>query len=179
MADGERILLGRIVAAHGIRGDVLVRTYTDTPEAIGSYGALTDADGRGSWKLRVVRVTAKGVVARLAGISDRNGAEALAGTDLYVARAQLPATEDGDFYRADLVGLAAVAPDGTEIGRIVGVHNFGAGDLIEVALGGSRRTELLPFTAAFVPEVDLARRIAVVELPIPSEDDEAPPRDGE
>jgi 16S rRNA processing protein RimM len=179
MADGERILLGRIVAAHGIRGDVLVRTYTDAPEAIGSYGPLTDADGRGSWKLRVVRVTTKGVVARLAGTSDRNGAEALAGTDLYVAREQLPAAEDGAFYHADLVGLAAVAPDGTEIGRIVGVHNFGAGDLIEVALGGSRRTELIPFTAAFVPEVDLTRRIAVVELPMPSDDDEAPPRIGE
>ena len=179
MADGERILLGRIVAAHGIRGDVLVRTYTDAPEAIGSYGPLTAADGRGSWKLRVVRVTSKGVVARIAGISDRNAAEALAGTDLYVAREQLPAAEDGAFYHADLVGLAAVAPDGTEIGRIVGVHNFGAGDLIEVALGGSRRTELLPFTAAFVTEVDLARRVAVVVLPMRSEDDEASPGDGE
>ena len=175
MADGERILLGRIVAAHGIRGDVLVRTYTDTAEAIGSYGALTDAEGRGSFRLRVVRVTAKGVVAHLAGVSDRNGAEALAGTDLYLARAQLPAAEEGDFYHADLIGLAAVAADGAEVGRIVGVHNFGAGDLIEVALGGSRRTELIPFTAEFVPEIDLARRIAVVELPMPADDDEAPP----
>ena len=122
MADGERILLGRIVAAHGIRGDVLVRTYTDAAEAIGSYGALTDADGRGSFKLRVLRVTAKGVVAHLAGVSDRNGAEALAGTDLYVARAQLPAAEEGAFYHADLIGLVALAPDGTEVGRIVGVQ---------------------------------------------------------
>jgi 16S rRNA processing protein RimM len=176
MADGERVLLGRIVAAHGIRGDVLVRTYTDAPEAIGSYGPLSDADGRGAFKLRILRVTAKGVVARIAGISDRNGAEVLAGTDLYVARAQLPAAEEGAFYHADLIGLAAIASDGTEVGRIVGVHNFGAGDLIEVALGGSRRTELVPFTAQFVPEVDLARRIVVVELPMPT-DGEAPPRD--
>ncbi len=179
MADGERILLGRIVAAHGIRGDVLVRTYTDRPEAIGGYGPLSDADGQGAFKLRVLHVTAKGVVARVAGISDRNGAEALAGTDLYVARARLPAADEGSFYHADLIGLAAVARDGAEVGRIVGVHNFGAGDLIEVALGGSRRTELIPFTAAFVPEVDLARRIAVVELPPPAEDDEASPGDGE
>jgi len=128
-------------------------------------------------------VTAKGVVARVAGISDRNGAEALAGTDLYVARALLPAAEDGAFYHADLIGLAAIAPDGTEVGRIVGVHNFGAGDLIEIALGGSRRTELVPFTARYVPEVDLARRIVVVELPMPADDEaddnEAPPRDVE
>ena len=71
-----------------------------------------------------------------------------------------------------------MAPDGTDVGRIVGVHNFGAGDLIEVALGGSRRTELIPFTAQFVPEVDLTRRIAVVELPMPADDDEAPREDG-
>ena len=175
MADGERILLGRIVAAHGIRGEVLVRTYTDDPEAIGSYGPLTSADGRGSYKLRVLRVTAKGVVARIAGVADRNGAEALAGTDLYIARSQLPAAEDGEFYHADLIGLAAIAPDGAEVGRIVAVHNFGAGDLVEVALAGSRRTELVPFTDAFVPEVDLDRRIAVVQLPDPPDDDAPPP----
>jgi 16S rRNA processing protein RimM len=178
MADGERILLGRIVAAHGIRGDLLVRTYTDAPEAIGSYGPLADADGQCSFKLRVLRVTAKGVVARIAGISDRNGAEALAGTDLYVARTQLPVAEEGAFYHADLIGLAAIARDGSEVGRVVGVHNFGAGDLIEVALGGSRRTELVPFTAQFVPEVDLARQVVVIELPIPADDVEAPPQDG-
>jgi 16S rRNA processing protein RimM len=178
MAEGERILLGRIVAAHGIRGDVLVRTYTDDPEAIGGYGPLADADGRRTFELRVLRVTTKGVVARVAGIGDRNGAEALAGTDLYIARAQLPAAEEGAFYHADLIGLAAIAPDGTEVGRIVGVHNFGAGDLVEVAIGGSRRTELVPFTAQFVPEVDLTRRIVVIELPMPTDDDEPPPRDG-
>lgn len=179
MAEGERILLGRIVAAHGIRGDLLVRTYTDAPEAIGGYGPLADADGRRAFKLRVLRVTAKGVVAHIAGVDDRNCAEALAGTDLYVARAQLAVAEDGAFYHADLIGLAAVAPDGTEIGRIVGVHNFGAGDLIEVALGGSRRTELVPFTEQFVPQIDLARRVAVVELPMPVDDEEAPPEAGQ
>lgn len=175
MADGERVLLGRIVAAHGIRGDVLVRTYTEDPEAIGVYGPLTSADGRGSYEVRVLRVTAKGVIARVAGVGDRNGAEALAGTDLFVARTQLPAADEGEFYHADLVGLAAHAPDGTEVGRIVAVHNFGAGDLIEVALTGSRRTELIPFTDAFVPEVDLARRIAVVRMPAPGDDDAPPP----
>jgi 16S rRNA processing protein RimM len=174
-ADGERILLGRVVAAHGIRGDLLVRTYTDAPEAIGGYGPLTDADGRGAFKLRVVRVTAKGVVAHIAGVDDRNGAEALAGTDLYVARARLPAAEEGAFYHADLIGLTATALDGSEIGQIVGVHNFGAGDLIEVALRGSRQTELVPFTEQFVPKIDLALRVAVVELPMPVDDEEAPP----
>ena len=183
MAGGEdrdgRILLGRIVAAHGVRGEVLVRSYADAPEDIAAYGSLS-APARGrTFELRVLRVTPKGVIARIAGIADRNAAEALAGTDLYVGRAQLPAAADGEFYHADLIGLAAVAPDGRDIGRVVAVHNFGAGDLIEVALAASRRTEHIPFTDSFVPEVDLTGGRVVVILPEPSEpDDDTPDEDG-
>ncbi len=179
MAEDRRILLGRIVAAHGIRGDVLVHSYAGEPEAIGSYGPLASADGKVTFKLRVLRVTPKGVIARVAGITDRNGAEALAGTDLYIGRDQLPAAEEGAFYHADLIGLAAKAPDGSEIGRVVGVHNFGAGDLLEISLAGSRRTELIPFTDAFVPDVDLAGRTVVVRLPEAASDDEARPEGGD
>ena len=173
----ERILLGRIVAAHGIRGDVLVKSYAGAPEAIGSYGPLAGADPGRSFKLRVIRVTAKGVIARIAGVSDRNGAEALAGTDLYVARAQLPTAGENEFYHADLIGLPAVAPDGTELGRIVGVYNFGAGDLLDIALAGSRRTELIPFNNHCVPEIDLAQKRVVIVLPVSAEPDgeEEPP----
>lgn len=171
---GGRILLGRIVAAHGVRGEVLVQSYAEVPEAIGAYGPLgAPAAGR-TIELRVLRVTAKGVVARIAGISDRNAAEALAGTDLYIDRAQLPAAGEGEFYHADLIGLAAVGPDGAEIGRVVAVHNFGAGDLIEVALAASRRTEHIPFTDRFVPEIDVNAGRIVVTLPEPSDEDERP-----
>jgi 16S rRNA processing protein RimM len=169
MSGDERILLGRIVAAHGIRGDVLIRTYTGQPEAIGSYGPV--AAGDQSVKVRVVRVTPKGVVARLSGVVDRNAAEALAGTDLFVERARLPAANADEFYHADLIGLTAVDPDGAEIGRVVGVYNFGAGDLLDVAFGGSRRTELIPFKEPFVPTVDLAARRVVIVLPEPGEPD--------
>lgn len=178
MAETRHILLGRIVAAHGIRGDVLVHSFAGEPEAIGSYGPLASADGKRTFQLRIVRVTPKGVIARVAGVTDRNGAEALAGTELYVGRGQLPAAGEDEFYYADLVGLAARAPDGVEIGRVVGVHNFGAGDLLEIALGGSRRTELIPFTNAFVPVVDIAGRNVVVRLPEPSDDDEGEPEPG-
>lgn len=174
MADSGHILLGRIVAAHGIRGDVLVHSYAGEPEAIGTYGPLASVDGKRTFELRVVRVTPKGVIARVAGVADRNGAEALAGTDLYVGRDQLPPAEDGAYYHADLIGLAALAPDGSRIGRVVGVHNFGAGDLLEVAIGGSRRTEFIPFTDAFVPEVDLAGRSVVVRMPAASDEEEPP-----
>ncbi len=167
-----RILLGRIAGAHGIRGEVLVRSYADAPEGIGAYGPLAAPSLGRSIALRVIRVTAKGVIARVAGVTDRNGAEALSGTDLYVDRAQLPAAGEDEFYHADLIGLAAVAPDGTAIGRVVGIHNFGAGELIEVELAASRRTEHIPFTDRFVPEVDVTAGRVVVVLPEPSESDE-------
>jgi 16S rRNA processing protein RimM len=173
-----RILLGQIVAAHGVRGEVLVRSYADAPEDVGAYGRLAaPALGR-QLELRVLRVTAKGVIARVAGIADRNAAEALAGTDLYVDRAQLPSPAEDEFYHADLIGLAAVDPDGAEVGRVVAVHNFGAGDLIEVALAASRRTEHLPFNDRFVPEVDVAGGRIVVNVPEPSDESDAFDEDG-
>jgi 16S rRNA processing protein RimM len=176
-----RILLGRIVAAHGVRGEVLVRSYADAPEDVGAYGRLAaPALGR-ELELRVVRVTAKGVIARVSGIADRNAAEALAGTDLYVDRTRLPSPAEDEFYHADLIGLAAVGPDGAEVGRVVAVHNFGAGDLIEVALAASRRTEHIPFNDRFVPEVDVAGGRIVVILPEASDesdsfDEDVPPQ---
>jgi 16S rRNA processing protein RimM len=166
-----QILLGRIAGAHGIRGEVLIHTYTEAPENIGAYGALFDANGERQFKLKVVRVTPKGVIARVTGIADRNAAEALKGVELFVERAHLPAPADGEFYYADLVGLAAVDVDGQTIGSIVAVQNFGAGDLLEIRLSGSSKTELVPFRDAFVPEVDLAARQVVVVLPSASQDD--------
>lgn len=161
----KRILLGEITGAHGIRGDVLVRSYTGDPEAIGDYGALTDVAGAAPLTLKVVRVTPKGaVVARVSGVTDRNGAEALKGRKLYVARKQMPQPDDAeDFYHADLVGLAAVDADGNAMGEVVAVQNYGAGDLLEIRLTGSKKTELVPFTRAVVPKVDLeARRVTIV-----------------
>jgi 16S rRNA processing protein RimM len=175
----RRILLGQITGAHGIRGDILVRTFTGEPAAIAAYGPLTDASGTNLFKLRIVRVTDKGVVARLDGVTDRNGAEAVRGLELYVERSKLPATEDAEYYHADLIGLAAVAPDGVAIGRVVAVQNFGAGDLLEIQFLDGTATEFVPFTNANVPEVDLAAKRVVIVMPVmvgdqaPANDDEA------
>jgi 16S rRNA processing protein RimM len=162
----SRVLLGQVTGAHGIRGEVLIRTYTAAPEGIAAYGPLSDAAGARQFRIAVVRVTAKGVVARIGGVADRTAAEALRGTALYVGRDRLPAAAEGEFYHADLIGLAAVAPDGGAIGEVVAVQNFGGGDLIEVRIAGSGATELVPFTDAFVPEVDLDGRRIVVVLPV-------------
>mgnify|MGYP000184974677 CR=1 FL=1 len=158
------MLLGRIAGAHGIRGEVLIKSFTAAPEDIGAYGALSTADGSRAFEIASARSTPKGgVVARLKGISDRNAAEALKGTDLYVARDRMPPPSDDEFYYADLVGMTAVTPDGATLGEIVAVQNFGAGDLLEVRLAGKAKTELIPFTDAVVPDVDAAaRRVTVV-----------------
>ncbi|HEY7551619.1 MAG TPA: ribosome maturation factor RimM [Hyphomicrobiaceae bacterium] len=161
---GKRILLGRIAGAHGIRGEVLIKTFTERPEDIAAYGPLDDGRGH-ALRIEAMRPTPRGVVARLAGIADRTAAEALKGASLYVDRERLPAPAEGEFYHADLVGLAAVAPDGHPLGEVVAVHNHGAGDLLELRLAGTGKTELVAFTDAFVPEVDLAARRAVVRLP--------------
>jgi 16S rRNA processing protein RimM len=165
VAEANRVLLGRIAGAHGIRGEVLIKTFTQAPESIGAYGPLSDKAGKRTFEIRSVRVTAKGVVARLKGVADRNAAEAIKGVELYVVREKLPAAAEGEFYHADLIGLAAVDRDGKVIGEIVAVHNFGAGDLIEVRLVGSAKTEFIPFTDDAVPEVDIAARRAVIVLP--------------
>jgi 16S rRNA processing protein RimM len=161
----RRILLGQIGAAHGIRGDVLVRTFTAAPDDIAAYGPLTNADGSKSFEIRIVRVTDKGVVARINGINDRTAAEALRGQELYVERSKLPATDDTEFYHSDLIGLAALGPDGVKIGKVVAVQNFGAGDLLEVKFDAGAGTEFVPFTNASVPDVDLDRGCLILIQP--------------
>jgi 16S rRNA processing protein RimM len=171
-ADTKRILLGEIAGAHGIRGEVVVRAYTGEPDAIADYGALTDAAGAKPLTLKIVRVTPKGIVARVAGVADRNGAEALKGRKLYVARDAMPEPAEEDaFYHADLIGLAAVDQTGAVIGKVLGVQNYGAGDLLEIKLAAGGRAELVPFTKAFVPRVEIAAGRVVVVMPVMAEED--------
>jgi len=168
----RRILLGRITAPHGIRGDVIIESYASEPQAVAAYGPLESEDGTRRINLSVVRVTPKGVIAHVAGVDDRNGAEALKGLTLYVDRARLPAAADGEFYRADLVGLAAEDRDGRKVGTVVAVENYGAGDILELRLEGSSKTELIPFSDAFVPTVDVAGGRVVVALPAAETEEE-------
>jgi 16S rRNA processing protein RimM len=177
----QRILLGRIVGAHGIRGDVVIDSYAGEPGNIGAYGPLSSEDGSKQLTIKVVRVTPKGVVARVAGVADRNGAEALKGTALYVSRDRLPAAGEDEFYYADLAGLRADNEAGERIGSVVAMQNYGAGDLLEVRLDGQTITELLPFTNAFVPVVDVAGGRVVVVMPAstPDDDEEGDAEEGE
>ena len=134
---------------------IAIVSHTADPGAIGAYGPLQDEAGR-AFEVKVLRVTAKGVIARVAGIEDRNGAEVLRGTRLYIARARLPAPTEREFYHADLIGLLAVDARGAALGEVVSVQNHGAGDLLEIRFAGTTKTVLVPFRDAFVPSVDLA-----------------------
>jgi 16S rRNA processing protein RimM len=159
----DRILLGHIATVHGIRGEVVIKSYTQDPADIAAYGPLSDEAGRRQFVIETARVTPKGVVARIKGIADRTAAEALRGTALMVARSALPAAGDDEYYHADLIGMTAIGPDGQDIGKVAAVQNFGAGDLLELQLAGRSQTELIPFTDPVVPKIDVkARRITVI-----------------
>lgn len=172
-APPARIFLGRIIGVHGLRGEVVVRSETADPMDIGIYGELSDAAGKRQLSLKAIRLTPKGgVIARVAGVNDRNAAEALAGTDLYIERSHLPPPKDDEFYHVDLIGLKAETSDGALIGTVVSVHNFGAGDLLELQLSGAAVTEFIPLTEAWVPEIDIpGGRIVIIPPDISESED--------
>lgn len=161
----ERVCVARIGAAHGVRGEVRLWSFTQTPEAVADYGPLETKDGKRRLEIESLRAAKDHFVARLKGIDDRNAAEALRNVELYVAREQLPAIDEDDtFYVADLVGLEAMTADGEPLGTVTAVHNFGAGDIIEIAPAAGAPL-MLSFTAANVPTVDVKAGRIVVALP--------------
>jgi len=167
------ICVARIGAAHGVRGAVKLWTFTEDPFAVKDYGPLTTKDGARQFEVTHVREAKDHLVATLKGIATREDAERLNGIELYIAREKLPATDEDEYYHADLIGLAAVNAADEPLGRVTAIHNFGAGDIIEIA-PAKGATMLLPFTNAVVPMVDLAGGRVVIELPQEIEGDDAP-----
>src|SRR5262245_31510531 len=126
------VLMAVIGAAHGIKGEVRVKTFTGDPMALGEYGPLHGRDGR-PFEVLDLRLQGNIVVARLKGIGDRSAAEALTGTELFVERAALPdKLEEEEFYHADLIGMDVLDERGNQLGKVTAVQNFGAGDILEV-----------------------------------------------
>jgi 16S rRNA processing protein RimM len=168
------ICVARIGAAHGVRGAVKLWTFTEDPLAVKDYGPLLTKDGARQFELAHVREAKDYLVATFKGVTTRDDAERLNGIELYVPRDRLPETDEDEYYHADLIGLAAVNAAGEPLGRVLAIHNFGAGDIIEIA-PPKGATMLLPFTNAVVPTVDLAEGRVVIELPQEIEGDEAQP----
>ena len=171
-----QVCVARIGAAHGVRGAVKLWTFTEEPFAVTRYGPLSTKDGARSFEVAHAREAKGFLVATLKGVTSRNEAERLNGVELYVAREKLPATDDDEYYHADLIGLAAETTAGEPLGKIIAIHNFGAGDIIEIAPPAGA-TLMLPFSNAVVPTVDLAGGRVLIELPDEIEGDD--PDDGD
>jgi len=163
-ATAKRVCVGVVTAPQGIGGAVRIKSFTARPEDIAAYGPLADENGTQRLELRLVGV-AKGVlIGRLSGVEDRNRAEALRGLRLYLPRAALPPPEEEEYYHADLIGLDAVLADGTLIGRVRAVHDFGAGDTLEIERKGAQPF-MAPFTRAIVPVIEIEGGRLVVDPP--------------
>lgn len=171
LPDGH-VLLGFFGAAHGVKGEVRLKSHTADPLAIASYGPLLAADGR-TFEIMSARLQKDMVIVRIKGVGDRTQAEGLVNLDLYGPRSAFGKTGDDEFFHADLIGLKAETEDGVPFGRVTGLFNFGAGDLLEIAPTHGPLV-LLPFTKAAVPIVDVpGGRIVVVPLP-ETDSDERP-----
>lgn len=165
MADSNSrlILVGIIGSAHGVRGQVKLRSFTSSPENITSYGDLQDTSGN-RYRVKLVSGNKDVLIAKVEGVDTRDAAEKLRNIKLYVERSALPEPKKNEYYHEDLVGLEATTEDGAAYGHVVGVHNFGAGDIIEIKLV-SGKEELLPFNKATFPVVDVKNKKLVVSPP--------------
>ncbi len=167
----ERICIGAIAGVRGLKGEVRIKSFTADPDDIAAYGPVSTEDGERTYRINVTARVKGLIIARLDGIDDRDAAETLKGTRLYVPKSVLPEPDDGDFYHADLIGLKAETEDGDTLGTVKAVHNFGAGDIIEIAAapgggpGEGKEDLMVPFTAELVPEVDLNEGRIVVAPP--------------
>src|SRR5215831_9320845 len=168
----SQICVARIGAAHGVRGAVKLWTFTEDPLAVTRYGPLSTKDGARQFEVAQAREARDHLVATFKGVTTRDDAERLNGLELYVARDRLPATDEDEYYHADLIGLVAVTAANEPLGEVIAIHNFGAGDIIEIA-PGSGGTMLLPFSNAVVPTVDLAAGRVVIALPAEIDGDAA------
>jgi 16S rRNA processing protein RimM len=151
----SRVCLGRAIGARGLKGEVRIKTFTEDPLSIGKYGPLQDEAGARNFEISNVQPAKDGVVARLKGISSREEADALKGTEFFVEQSRLPGIEDDStFYFEDLIGLVAINEDGSALGQVVSVQNFGAGDLLEIRPSTGGATVFVSFTKEIIPDID-------------------------
>ncbi|MGF6861516.1 16S rRNA processing protein RimM [Rhodobacteraceae bacterium MBR-64] len=165
MASDDRVCVGAIAGAFGVRGEVRLKSFCADPEAIADYAPLWSEDGARSFDVTLTRAIANGLAARLSGVTTKEQADALKGARLFAGRDRLPALGDDEFYHADLIGMVVLDTGGTVLGKVQAVLNHGAGDLLEVQAPGLKDTVLLPFTRASVPTVDLATRRIIADPP--------------
>ena len=158
----DQVLVGVIVGAHGIKGEVKLKSFTSEPLSVGRYGPLQSSSGQ-QFEITKLKAAKDDFIASLKNVSDRNEAETLKGVELFVSREKLPKLKSHEAYAHDLMGLDVVLENGTTLGKLVGMPNYGAGDLLEVAVDSE--TILIPFTNAFVPQDDFSTGKIIIVLP--------------
>ena len=156
------ILVGVIIGAHGIRGEVKLKSFTADPKAVASYGPLLSASGE-IFEITKLKPATSDFIATIKGVSDRNRSEALRGTELFINRSQLPKTSGDEIYMHDLIGTSVYGTNKVLLGAIVGFENFGAGDLMDVKVEGRKETVLIPYTKRFIVSATVEK--VVVDLP--------------
>jgi 16S rRNA processing protein RimM len=153
MTSSSHLCIGVIIGAHGIQGQVRIRSFTDDPESLFKYKPVTDKAGLREFKLKKSGIARDAFIVTLADVKDRNAAEALRGTELFVDRGKLPRTKKNEFYEADLVGLEARDQSGRSYGKVIATHNYGAGTFLEIG-ANKKDSFMLPFTDACVPKIE-------------------------
>ncbi len=159
------VCVGAFAGAHGVRGDVRLKSFCAVPEDIAKYSPFSSEDGKQTFDLKITKTIKNGFAARVKGVTQRDAAEALKGTRLYVPRDCLPELPDDEFYHSDLIGLEVIDTGGALLGKITAVHDHGAGDMLDVRLKGGSKSVLLPFTKEAVPTVDLTAGRVIVDMP--------------
>ena len=160
----SQLPIGSIVGPQGIKGQLRVKPFTSIPQSLSAYGPVTTDNGH-QLRLRIMSVNSKGmVVVRAEGVETRDAAEALRGATLYISRDSLPDLGDGEFYHADLIGMRVKGQDGTELGSLTAIHDFGAGEIAELATG-SGPTIMVPFGGEHLISVDLVEKELSVSIP--------------
>ncbi len=158
------VLVGVITGAHGIKGEVKLKSFTSEPSSIGRYGPLQSASGQ-VFEIVKLKLARDDFIASLKGVTDRNQSELLKGIELFVARDRLPKLTSGEAYAHDLMGQNVLLEDGSPLGKLVAMPNYGAGDLLEIERAAGSETLLIPFTSAFVPQTDFSTGTITVILP--------------
>ena len=168
----DRVCVGAIAGAFGVRGEVRLKSFTTEPNDIVTYSPLWTEDGQRSFSVRLTRPVNGALGARLSGVETREAAEALKGVTLWADRDKLPVLPDDEFYHADLIGLAVYDTGGVLLGKVRAIYDHGAGDILEIFGPGRKQTLLLPFTRAVVPTVDLSAGRIIADPPDEDEDDQ-------
>ncbi len=163
MPSEKLIKVAVIMGAHGIKGEVKLHSFVENPDFFEPIPSLLDGSGKKHFPIKITGKVKNAIIAKIDGVSDRNAAELLKGTELFTSASALPAPDDGEFYHSQLIGLEARLSSNEKIGTVTAIHNYGAGDIVEITMDYGE-VEMLPLAEPWVGEINIDQGFIVVEL---------------